>query len=83
MRFGILGVVDGFPFRVARFVLTVVLLSAIAFASDDVQQTDEDSRFLIKQSEKLIRKGRFEEAEKILRAPVSYTHLTLPTSDLV
>ncbi|MBK8150201.1 MAG: aspartyl protease family protein [Acidobacteria bacterium] len=68
MRFGILGVVDGFPFRVARFVLTVVLLSAIAFASDDVQQTDEDSRFLIKQSEKLIRKGRFEEAEKILRA---------------
>ncbi|HNQ14239.1 MAG TPA: aspartyl protease family protein [Pyrinomonadaceae bacterium] len=71
MRFRILEVLDQRdPFRIIRFVflIAIVAIGTSVNAADDVQQSDEDSRFLVKQSGKLVRKGRLDEAEKILRA---------------
>ncbi len=69
MRFRILNVFGfGVPVRLLLLFSIVLALSVTTFAADDVQQTDEDSRFLVKQSERLMRKGRFDEAEKLLRA---------------
>ncbi len=74
MKFRIL--VNGvfrFPFQtkhLAVFVITVLFiigLPAFGFASDDVQQIEEDTRKQIKQAEKLAKKGNVAEAEKILR----------------
>jgi len=74
MKFRIL--VNGvfrFPFQtkhLAVFVLTVLFiigLPALGLASDDVQQIEEDTRQQIKQAEKLAKKGKVAEAEKILR----------------
>ncbi len=61
------------PFRQKPLVfifwlLVLTLSSAAAFAGQDIQQTDgRDARDLIKQAEKLKRKGEFEQAEKFLR----------------
>ncbi len=60
------------PFRKKQIFFIVCLLlftfSAAVFAADDVQQTDARSvRDLIKETEKLKRRGEFAEAEKLLR----------------
>ena len=77
MKFRILDhAVSRFPFqtkRLAVFVLTVLFVIGLplhARASDDVQNFDEDTRQLIKQADKLSRKGNLAEAEKILRAVI-------------
>lgn len=74
MKFRILDYgVFRFPFqtkRLAVLVLTVLFIIGMPLlgrASDDVQQIDEDTRQLIKQAEKLAKKGNVAEAEKILR----------------
>jgi tetratricopeptide (TPR) repeat protein len=57
--------------RLPRFVwagIFLLFLSFPLFAGDDVQQIDADeARRVIKQAEKLTRKGNFLEAEKLLR----------------
>lgn len=59
-----------FPFhrkRLANLIcLSILTFSICAAASDDVHQV-EDSKQLSKQAEKLVRKGEFAAAEKILR----------------
>lgn len=59
------------PFRLKRSFKIILLLLTFAvstvFASDDVQQANEDSRKLVKQAKKLTRSGNLPEAEKILR----------------
>jgi tetratricopeptide (TPR) repeat protein len=59
------------PFRKKRLlaaVFSLLVLPAVAFAADDIQQSDiKDVKELLKQAEKLTRKGEFSEAEKILR----------------
>ena len=59
------------PFHLERAVeIALILLTLFSFsalASDDVQQVTEDSRKLVKQAQKLSRKGNLPEAEKILR----------------
>lgn len=59
------------PFHLKRSLaasLFLLLFSAFSVnAAEDIQQANEDSRKLVKQSEKLIRKGNLPEAEKILR----------------
>ncbi len=66
-----------FPFQTKRFLrftwisIIVLSLSLSAWASDEFRQTDvNDVRQLIKQAEKLTRKGNFLEAEKILRGVI-------------
>lgn len=63
-----------FPFQTKRFLrftwISIVLLSFCfsVFAHDDVTQVDvKEAKQLIKQAEKLTRKGSLPEAEKILR----------------
>src|SRR5215203_6453234 len=62
-----------FPFQTKRLaVLVLIVLFVIGMplrglASDDVQQIEEDTRQLIKQADKLSKKGNIPEAEKILR----------------
>lgn len=54
------------------WLLVLTLSSAAAFAGQDVQQTDgRSARDLIKQAQKLTRKGEFEQAEKILRLVIT------------
>ncbi|MEO6589661.1 MAG: aspartyl protease family protein [Pyrinomonadaceae bacterium] len=54
------------------FVFLILIFPAIVFAADDVQQTDfQGIREMLKQAEKLSRKGEFAEAEKILRRAVA------------
>jgi len=74
MKFRILDAgVFRFPFQTKHFVVIAVLavfvLGSPIFsrANDDVQQLEEDTRLLIKQADKLSRKGESAEAEKILR----------------
>ena len=59
------------PFRKKRLIavfLSLLILPAISFAADDIQQSDiKDVKEILKQAEKLTRKGEFSEAEKILR----------------
>lgn len=58
------------PFHLKRSLAALFLLLFTAFsasAAEDIQQANEDSRKLVRQSEKLIRKGSLPEAEKILR----------------
>lgn len=59
------------PFRKKRLiaaVFSVFILSAVAFAADDIQQSKiQDVKEFLKQAEKLTRKGELSEAEKILR----------------
>lgn len=50
--------------------LFVLILSATAVTADDVAQK-ADARDLIKQAEKLTRRGEFEQAEKILRQVIA------------
>ncbi len=65
-----------FPFRKKKFVcsLSVCLLTTVfvilAAANDNVSQTGGDAKQLIKQAEKLTRKGELDGAEKILREVV-------------
>ena len=62
-----------FPFQTKRFavfavvVLFVVGLPVFGAAGDDVKQIEENNRQLIKQADKLAKKGSTAEAEKILR----------------
>ena len=56
------------PFVFILWLFVLTLLSTATFAGQDIQQTDgRDARDLIKQAQKLTRKGEFEQAEKILR----------------
>ena len=66
-----------YPFHLKRLVrfswssLVLISLFTFAFANDDVQQKfSEDSKQLIKQAEKLVRKGSLLEAEMILRRAI-------------
>lgn len=52
------------------FTMFLAIASPVAGA-DDVQQTEEDSRIIIKQSDKLIRKGLMAEAKKRLQGLLS------------
>lgn len=74
MKFRILDAgVFRFPFQTRRFAVLAIMavfvlgLPTVNQASDDVQQLEEDTRQLIKQADKLARKGETAEAEKILR----------------
>lgn len=53
--------------KLLTLVLVMVLAGAAARAGDDIQQTDEDTRAMLKRAEKLTRRGEFPEAEKLLR----------------
>ncbi len=74
MKFRILDEsVSRFPFQTKRFavfaltVLFVIGLPVLGWANEDVQRLEEDTRQLIKQADKLAKKGQPAEAEKILR----------------
>ncbi len=64
-----------FPFHKKRLlaaVFSLIVFPAVALAADDVQQSDiQDVKELLKQAEKLTRKGEFGEAEKLLRRAVA------------
>jgi tetratricopeptide (TPR) repeat protein len=57
------------PFQYARIALLGLAMAASinVLASDDVQQTEEDSRYLLKQADRFSRKGMLDDAEKVLR----------------
>jgi predicted aspartyl protease/Tfp pilus assembly protein PilF len=59
------------PYRKKRLIAAVfslLVLPALAFAGDDIQQSDiKEIKELLKQAEKLTRRGELPEAEKILR----------------
>jgi len=58
------------PFRLRRSILLLSLLSFIAvpiFAEDDVKPTADDAKSLVKQGEKLVRKGDFAGAEQLFK----------------
>ncbi len=63
-----------FPFRLnhlAVALLVCVIASSAAFGAGDIQQVDtETSRQLLKQAEKLIKRGNLIEAEKLLRRAI-------------
>lgn len=71
MRFkGVLAGVFGFPFHTKHLITycLIISLSVLAAASNNAQTTKtDDTRQLIKQAEKLVRRGEVGEAEKILR----------------
>ena len=53
-------------------IFSMLIFPAIVFAADDIQQTDFQSiKEMLKQAEKLSRKGEFAEAEKVLRRAVA------------
>ncbi|MEO5859541.1 MAG: aspartyl protease family protein [Pyrinomonadaceae bacterium] len=61
------------PFRFRRSILLLSLLSFIAvpiFAEDDVKPNSDDPRSLVKQGEKLIRKGDFAGAEQLFKRAI-------------
>jgi len=58
------------PFRLRSFSLSFILLAFIcmpAFAEDDVKPISDDAKSLVKQGEKLIRKGDFGGAEQMFK----------------
>ncbi len=58
--------------RLIAIIFSLLVLSASVFAAEDVQQSDiQNIREMLKQAEKLSRKGEFPEAEKILRRAVA------------
>ena len=61
------------PFRkkCLSAILMVICLNVFAAASDDVQVSDNDTRRLIKQAEKLVRRGLLTDAEKVLQKVVA------------
>lgn len=61
--------------RITALVFSItILFSSFAVANDDVRQIQsEDSRALIKRAEKLVRRGEFVEAEKILQSVLRTT----------
>lgn len=63
-----------YPFHTRRFLylgFICLLFGFSAFAAEDVQQTGaDDAAQLIKQAEKLSRKGNYDEAEKLYRRAV-------------
>lgn len=66
-----------FPFQTKRFFcftwISIILLSSFAtvFAKDDIKQIDvKEVKQLLKQAEKLTRKGNLLEAEKIIREAI-------------
>ena len=63
-----------FPFRFSHFAAAAFICIAASLAASgatDIQQVDtESSRQLVKQAEKLIRKGDLIEAEKVLRRAI-------------
>ncbi|MEP6903236.1 MAG: tetratricopeptide repeat protein [Actinomycetota bacterium] len=74
MKFRILDAgIFRFPFQTKRLavltltVLFVIGLPVLGWTNDDVQKIEEDTRQLIKQAEKLAKKGNVAEAEKIFR----------------
>ena len=61
------------PFRFRRSILVLFVLSFIAvpiFAEDDVKPISDDPKSLIKQAEKLIRKGDFDGAEQMFKRAI-------------
>jgi predicted Zn-dependent protease len=61
------------PFRFRRSVLLLTFLAFIALpvlANDDVQVTSDDAKSLVKQAEKLIRKGDFAGAEQLFKRAI-------------
>lgn len=74
-----------FPFqpkRILRFSWIILILSALclpASAADDVQQADvQSSRQIVKQAEKLARKGNLSEAESLLRRFIEKNAADIP-----
>lgn len=63
-----------FPFHTKRFAVLfcfcLLLCCSPVFADDEKWQETQDTRQLIKQADKLARKGETEEAEKILRGVI-------------
>ena len=58
------------PFRLRRSILVISVLSFIAlpiFAEDDVKPISDDPKSLIKQAEKMIRRGDFAGAEQLFK----------------
>ena len=75
MKFdGFLGDIFPFPFHVRRFfgICLISLLCGLSViaAQDDQQIVAEDASRLIKQAEKLLKKGNFDDAEKLLRRAI-------------
>ena len=77
MKSGILNTnIFHLPFHSRRLIILAlaVLFSAAApfsaAASSDVQQADEESRRVVKQAKKLVKNGRLNEAEKLLRGDI-------------
>ena len=58
------------PFRLPRVLLFLFLLAVPAFASDDIKPISDDPKSLVKQAEKLIRKGDFAGAEELFKRAV-------------
>ena len=65
-----------FPFHKKRLIplvcLSVIAFSTMVSAGGDIQQADtRDAKQLVKQAEKLTRKGEYAEAEKLLRRVIA------------
>ena len=61
------------PFRLRRSVIVLAFLSFVALpmlANDDVQVISDDPKSLVKQAEKLIRKGDFAGAEQLFKRAI-------------
>ena len=60
------------PFHLARLLLLLVLALSVtpAFANDDVKPISDDPKSLVKQAEKLIRKGDFTGAEELFKRAI-------------
>ena len=84
------------PKRIYRFswIFALILSFCLPLLASDEAQTSEDARQLVKQAEKLIHKGKFDEAENILRrlvsqnlagskAKLSLSHLLLKKQNLL
>lgn len=63
-----------FPFQIKHIAFALAIALFIGYlpvvslgADDDVQQLEEDTRDLIKRADRLVRRGNFVDAEKILR----------------
>ncbi|MDI1243340.1 MAG: hypothetical protein PSX80_15610, partial [bacterium] len=61
------------PFRLQRAALSLFLFAFVcvpAFAKDDVKPISEDAKSLVKQGDKMIRKGDFSGAEQMFKRAV-------------
>ncbi len=58
------------PFRLPRVLLFLSLLAVPAFANDDIKPISDDPKSLVKQAEKLIKKGDFAGAEEMFKRAV-------------